>query len=212
MKKAVVFVSGGVDSTTCLSIAKHQGYACYALTFNYAQRHAIEIEYAKKIANLFSTVEHRICHLDIASHGSSLINSSLSVSDAANMQSNTYVPARNTIFLSHALSWAEVLDAPNIFIGVNADDYAQYPDCRLDYINAFENLARFAVRESFGNKLKIHAPLIKDSKVDIILRGHALGVDYSQTWSCYDPTEDLQPCGNCGACLLRDNAFSIIDS
>lgn len=207
-QKAIVFLTGGVDSTTCLAIARNQGYACYALTFDYGQRHRIEIDFAKRIAKHYHVVEHRICQLDLLSTTSALTNHALALSAADSTHANTYVPARNIIFLSHALSWAEELQASVIYFGANADDSAQYPDCRPEFIEAFQAMANVAMRDV---SVRIEAPLLMLNKAAIIQRGHALGVDYAQTWSCYSPIGDDQPCGTCGACRTRAAGFEEVD-
>ncbi len=213
MKKAIVFLSGGVDSTTCLAIAQSQGYACYALTFDYGQRHHIEIEYAKKIAQSMGVVEHRVFKLDINQwHGSALTDSHLQIPHHHGDEIPiTYVPARNTIFLSLALGWAEVLGSYDIFFGPNKNDFIHYPDCRPEYIQAFEHMARFATLSGVeGHNMTIHTPLMALDKSQIIQTGLALGVDYVQTFSCYDPTPQGKPCGLCLACSVRHAAFAQI--
>lgn len=209
-KKAIVFLSGGVDSTTCLAIAKAAGYACYALTFDYDQRHRVEIEAAKKIATEFDVAAHWICPLNLALSQSSLTNKSITLSAADDLQTNTYVPARNTIFLAYAMSWAEDIGADVIYFGANADDKTQYPDCRPAYIHAFQKLLDVAMR--VPGTLNIEAPLLNDHKADIIRKGLALGIDYELTWSCYDPTDAEQPCQLCAACQLRTRAFKEVSA
>lgn len=214
MKKAVVLLSGGLDSTTCLAIAKDQGYACYALSFDYGQKHRAELEAAKKIAKNFNATKHEIITLSIGSlGGSALTDNTIDIPDYK--QSNdipvTYVPARNTVFLSIALGWAEILNAEAIFIGVTAIDYSGYPDCRPEYIAAFQNLANFATKAGLeGKQINIETPLIKLSKSDIIKLGDTLGVDYSLTVSCYKANNDGEACGSCDSCTLRKKGF--IDS
>lgn len=209
-KKAVVFLSGGVDSTTCLAIARSQNYACYALTFDYGQRNRIEIDYAQQTAAAYEVVEHRIFKLDLAQwSGSALTDATLTVphqrSDDVPM---TYVPARNTIFLSLALAYAETIGAHDIFFGANADDETNYPDCRADYIHAFETLANLATREGVeGRKFKLHTPLLTLTKAQIIRAGLALDVDYTKTFSCYDPTAQGAACEQCDACFFRSQGF-----
>lgn len=211
MKKAIILLTGGIDSTTCLAIAKAQGFDCYALTFDYGQRHRVEIDYAKRIARQFSVIEHRIFKIDIDQwQGSALTDRRIDVpKERSDDLPATYVPARNTVFLSLALAWAEVLTVQDIFFGANADDELNYPDCRADYINAFEQLANLATRAGVaGQRLQIHAPLLKLTKGQIIQKGMALGIDYTQTFSCYDPTADGMPCGACDACYLREKGFA----
>jgi 7-cyano-7-deazaguanine synthase len=216
-KKAVILLSGGLDSATTLAIAKSEGYRCYALTFRYGQRHGREVEAAKKVADSLEAVEHRCIDIDLGQlGGSSLTDSAIEVpKDRADLGVEgrippTYVPARNTVFLSYALAWAEVLGAFDIFIGVNAVDYSGYPDCRGEFITAFEkaaNLATAAAIEGKG-KYKIHTPIIKMTKSEIILMGTKLGVDYSLTHSCYDPDERGGSCGRCDSCRLRLKGFA----
>lgn len=215
--KAVVLLSGGVDSATTLAIARSQNFQCYALTFRYGQRHQQEIEAAKRIANSLGVIEHRIIDIDLARFGgSALTNLTIEVpKDRANLGNGgeippTYVPARNTIFLSYALAWAEVLGIFDIFIGVNATDYSGYPDCRAEFIAAFEktaNLATAAAVQGKG-KYRIHTPIINMSKGQIILTGTKLGVDYSLTHSCYDPDAQGRSCGRCDSCRLRLKGFA----
>ncbi len=215
-KSAVILLSGGLDSTTVLAIAKSQGYIPYAMSFDYGQRHKIELEAAQRIAQHFSVVQHSIVQFDLRQIGGSALTTNepvpkhRSVEDMGEGIPVTYVPARNTIFLSFALAWAEVLGAQDIFIGVNALDYSGYPDCRPDYIKSYENMANLATRAGVeGNtRLTIHAPLIDMSKKQIIETGLSLGVDYSLTTSCYDPGVQGQPCGQCDACILRQKGFA----
>jgi 7-cyano-7-deazaguanine synthase len=216
-KKAVILLSGGLDSATTLAIARSEAFECYALTFRYGQRHKREIEAAKKIANSLGAVEHRIIDIDLAQFGgSALTDSTIEVPkdrtdlDNHNQIPPTYVPARNTIFLSYALAWAEVLRAFDIFIGVNATDYSGYPDCRGEFITAFEktaNLATAAAVEPKG-RYHIHTPIIDMTKAEIILTGAKLGVDYSLTHSCYDPDQQGRSCGRCDSCKLRLKGFA----
>jgi len=216
-KKAIVLLSGGVDSATTLAIARSEGFRCYALTFAYGQRHRREVEAAKKIVSALGAVEHRIINIDLAAFGgSALTDSTIEVpKDRAELGRPaqippTYVPARNTIFLSYALAWAEVLGAFDIFIGVNVTDYSGYPDCRPEFISAFEktaNLATAAAVEGKG-RYHIHTPVIKMTKGQIILVGTKLGVDFSMTHSCYDPDEQGRSCGRCDSCRLRLKGFA----
>lgn len=213
--RAVVLLSGGLDSATTLAIAQKEGFDCYAMTFRYGQRHAHEISCACRVATAMGVLEHRIVEIDLTAWGgSALTDSTLDVpKDRQNMTNDipiTYVPARNTIFLSYALAWAEVLGAWDIFIGVNAMDYSGYPDCRPDYIAAFEKMANLATAAAVEGKGKyiIHTPIIKLTKVQIIRKGMELGVDYSLTHSCYDPDETGKPCGHCDACQLRLSGFA----
>jgi len=216
MKKAIVLLSGGLDSTTVLAIAKNLGYETYALSFSYGQRHEIELKSAEIIAKKFGVKEHKTAKIDLRIFGNSSLTSEIEVpKDQDLSQKNipsTYVPARNTIFLSYALAYAEVTGAFDIFIGVNAVDYSGYPDCRPDFINAFENLANLATAVGSENKgnFKIHTPLISMSKKEIIENGIALGVDYSLTHSCYDPIlkdDEVIACGHCDSCRLRLDGF-----
>lgn len=213
-KKAVVLLSGGLDSTTVLAIAKSEGYTIYALTFSYGQRHSQEIEQAKKIAQIFQVQDHKIIHIDLGLFGgSSLTDHTIAVhkdrtlSEMEKEIPNTYVPARNTIFLSYALAYAEVVDAEAIFIGVNALDYSGYPDCRPEYIEAFNRLIALATKKTTqGKSITIKTPIIQMTKSQIIQKGLALGVDYSITHSCYDPQNGLA-CGKCDSCILRKKGF-----
>jgi 7-cyano-7-deazaguanine synthase len=213
--KAVVLLSGGLDSTTTLAIAKRDGFACYALTMDYGQRHAVEIEAARHIARRFGVVQHVVMPIELGQFGGSALTSDLAVPKDRPLESMgdgipiTYVPARNTIFLSFALAWGEVLGAKDIFLGVNALDYSGYPDCRPEFINAFEKLARLATKAGVeGTAFKIHTPLIQWTKAEIIRRGLELGVDFALTTSCYDPNPDGLACGRCDACLLRLKGFA----
>ena len=211
MSKAVILLSGGLDSTTVLSIAKSKGFECYALSFDYGQKQLSELISAKIIADNFGVTEHRImrvCLDDIG--GSALTDPTLEVPkfNQNNEIPITYVPARNTIFLSFALAWAEVLDAQSIFIGVNALDYSGYPDCRPEYIKAYETMANLATKQSVeGEKIQIHTPLISLTKAEIIKQGQTLGVDYSITTTCYQANDRGEACGICDACVLRRQGF-----
>jgi 7-cyano-7-deazaguanine synthase len=215
-KKAVVLLSGGLDSTTVLAIAKSTGYAVYAMSFRYGQRHAIELESARRVAESMGVEKHLIVDIDLRAIGGSALTDEIEVpKERSNEAMNsgipvTYVPARNTVFLSFALAWAETLNAADIFIGVNALDYSGYPDCRPEYIEAYEHMANLATKAGVeGNlKLKIHTPLISMTKAQIIQAGLALAVDYSLTHSCYDPTAQGLACGKCDSCLLRLKGFA----
>ena len=211
-KKAVVLYSGGLDSTTCLAIAKAEGFAPYAVSFAYGQRHRAELEVARANAKAMGAVEHLVVEFDLRKVGGSALTSDIAVpkEGVGSDIPVTYVPARNTIFLSFALGWAEVLGAFDIFIGVNALDYSGYPDCRPEYIAAFEAMANLATKagvEGTG-RFKIHTPLIRLTKGEIIRRGLALGVDYGRTHSCYDPTPEGLACGLCDSCRLRIRGFA----
>jgi 7-cyano-7-deazaguanine synthase len=214
-KKAVVLLSGGLDSSTVLAIAKSEGYEPYALSFSYGQRHVIELEAASRVAAAIGVADHRIAAIDLRVFGGSALTANIEVPkgrDPGQMSHGipiTYVPARNTIFLSFALAWAEVLGSSDIFIGVNALDYSGYPDCRPEFIEAFEKLANLATKAGIeGHQhLKIHTPLISMTKAQIVHRGIELGVDFSLTSSCYDPSPTGQPCGQCDSCLLRQKGF-----
>ncbi|KAA6187800.1 7-cyano-7-deazaguanine synthase QueC [Thiohalocapsa marina] len=216
MTRAVVLLSGGLDSTTVLAIARDQGYETYALSFRYGQRHQVELESAARVAAAMGAAEHVIADIDLRRFGGSALTDDIAVPknrDPAAMADGipvTYVPARNTVFLSFALAWAEVLEASDIFIGVNALDYSGYPDCRPEYIDAFERMADLATKAGVEGRqrLKIHAPLMQLTKAQIIRRGVALGVDYGLTSSCYDPAPDGRPCGQCDSCRLRAKGFA----
>jgi 7-cyano-7-deazaguanine synthase len=211
----IVLSSGGLDSTTCLAIARAEGFGpIYSLSFDYGQRHRHELVAAVKIAKAMGAKEHRVMRIDLRQFGKSALTDAIDVpKDRTEMSAEipiTYVPARNTIFLSYALAWAEVLDVRDVFIGVNAVDYSGYPDCRPEYIEAFEKMANLATRmttETKGKAFAIHTPLIRLSKAEIIRRGVALGVDYSLTFSCYDPDDRGRACGRCDSCLLRRKGF-----
>ncbi len=211
-KKAIILFSGGLDSTTCLAIAKSQGFMCYALSFLYGQKHQVEIEHAKKIARDFAVIEHKILHLPLDEiGGSSLTDQQLAIPDfkGSHEVPNTYVPARNTIFLSFALAWGEVVAAHDIFIGANYADYSGYPDCRPDYLRAFEKLAMQATKAGMMEQsFHIHAPLLYLKKADIIREGVRLGLDYSQTISCYRASADGKACGLCDSCTYRKKGFA----
>ncbi len=210
MKKAVILLSGGLDSATMLALAKEQGYTCYALSLDYGQRHTAELDAAHEIAKTASVAEHKIIPLSLdAIGGSALTDTTIAVPEQPTEGIPvTYVPARNTVFLSLALGWAEVLGALDLFIGVNAVDYSGYPDCRPEYIAAFEQLARLATKAGVeGGEFHIHAPLIKLGKADIIREGNRLGVDYALTVSCYAADEKGRACGVCDACRLRAAGF-----
>ena len=208
--RAVVLLSGGMDSATTLAIAADQGYELYALSFRYGQRHSAELDAAMNLARMFGAVEHKIVDLDLSSiGGSALTDMDIAVpTEPGEGIPVTYVPARNTIFLSIALGWAEVLKSTDIFIGVNAVDYSGYPDCRQEFIGAYETMANLATKAGVeGHKLTIHTPLIDLTKADIILRGQDLGLDYRITVSCYAADEQGQACGVCDACRLRRRGF-----
>jgi len=215
-KRAVVLLSGGLDSTTALAIARSRGYELHAMSFRYGQRHSVEIECASKVAKAADVQRHLIVDLDLRAVGGSALTDQIEVPKERSVEEigsgipTTYVPARNTIFLSFALAWAEVLGAEDIFIGVNALDYSGYPDCRPEYIEAFEKLAGLATKAGVEGtlRLRIHTPLIAMTKAEIIRTGLALGVDYSLTHSCYDPDAQGLACGRCDSCLLRLKGFA----
>jgi 7-cyano-7-deazaguanine synthase len=213
-QRAVILLSGGLDSSTTLAIAKDQGYGTYALSFRYGQRHDREIMAARNVAEYFAVKKHIVLDIDLRSFGGSALTDDIPVpkerriTEIAGNIPVTYVPARNTIFLSFALAWAEVLEACDIFIGVNALDYSGYPDCRPEYIEAFEGLANLATKAGVeGKSFKIHTPLIKMTKAEIIKTGLGLGVDFSLTTTCYDPSSSGAACGTCDACILRLKGF-----
>lgn len=215
MGKAICLLSGGLDSATCLALARREGYDCYALSFDYGQRHRIELEAAARVALALGATRHVVARIDLRQIGHSALTDDLAVpkgrsaSDMLHGIPITYVPARNTIFLSFALAWAEVLEAPDIFIGVNALDYSGYPDCRPEYIAAFESMANLATKAGVEGRLpiRIHTPLIQLSKAEIVTLGRDLGLDFSLTHSCYDPDSMGRPCGQCDSCLLRRKGF-----
>ncbi len=216
-KPAIVLLSGGLDSATVLAIAQHEGYRPYALSFRYGQRHAVELAAAERVAEAASVARHVIAEIDLRAFGGSALTADLDVphhTSVDELDPNsipiTYVPARNTIFLSFALAWAETLGASDVFIGVNALDYSGYPDCRPEYISAYERMANLATKAGVegAQRLKIHTPLINLTKAETIARGLELGVDYSLTRSCYDPTPTASACGTCDSCLLRGRGFA----
>ena len=214
-KKAIVLLSGGLDSTTIMAIAKHKGFEIFSMSFFYGQRHSHELDAAKKIAEVFKVKKHIIINIDLDKIGGSALTADIKVPKSRSLNSIskgipvTYVPARNTIFLAHALAWAEVIKCFDIFIGVNAIDYSGYPDCRPEFIKAFERMANLATKAGVEGKtrLKINTPLIKMTKAQIIKKGIELGVDYSLTHSCYDPGPDGSACGLCDSCFLRKKGF-----
>src|SRR4051794_39553666 len=213
MKRAVVLVSGGLDSATTLAICGQAGFEPYALSFDYGQRHRLELDAAQRVAASVGARDHHIAKIDLRIFGGSALTDNIAIPKKRDMLREseipvTYVPARNTIFLSYALAWSEVLGAADIFIGANAIDYSGYPDCRPEFIAAFEHLAAVATKAGVeGTKFQIHAPLISMSKADIIRKGAELGVDFSLTHSCYDPTADGLACGECDSCRLRLAGF-----
>ena len=215
MRKAVCLLSGGLDSATCLGVARRDGFASYALSFDYGQRHIYELEAAARVAAALGAVDHRVARIDLRMFGGSALTAGIDVPkhrSAAEMGTGipiTYVPARNTIFLSFAMAWAEVLGASDIFLGVNAVDYSGYPDCRPEFVAAFETMANLATRTGVEGTtlLRVHTPLLHLSKAEIIRLGLSLGVDYGLTHSCYDPGADGRTCGACDSCLLRAKGF-----
>jgi len=215
-KKAIVLLSGGLDSATCVAEAQAAGFAVYALSFRYGQRHSVELDCAQAIAQSLKVAEHRIIDIDLRQFGGSALTADIDVpkhDDVGDMVEGipiTYVPARNTIFLSYALAWAEVLEAQDIYIGVNALDYSGYPDCRPAFISAFQTMANLATQAGVEGEapLTIHTPLLDMTKAQIITRGTELGIDYGGTISCYDPDENGAACGHCDSCLLRKKGFA----
>lgn len=215
-KKAVVLLSGGLDSTTALAIAGSEEFETYALSFRYGQRHSPELDAAARVAKAQGVAEHVIADIDLRLFGGSALTAEIDVPKGRSHEEMgegipvTYVPARNTIFLSFALAWAEVLEASDIFIGVNALDYSGYPDCRPEYVEAYQKMANLATKAGIEGRqnLSIHTPLIHLSKAEIIRKGMELGVDYSLTSSCYDPSSDGRPCGQCDSCQLRAKGFA----
>ena len=214
--RAVVLLSGGLDSATALAVAREEGYECFALSFDYGQRHARELESAKQVAASLGAVTHLTLRLDLRTIGGSALTGDIAVPKGRSQEAIaagipvTYVPARNTIFLSHALAWAETLGSQDIFIGVNFLDYSGYPDCRPEFIEAFERLANLATQAGVEGKsrFRVHTPLITLSKAQIVARAYELGVDLSLTWSCYEPAPDGRACGLCDSCLLRKKGFA----
>jgi 7-cyano-7-deazaguanine synthase len=214
MKRAIVLLSGGLDSTTTLAVAIAEGYEAYALSFDYGQRHRIELEAAQRVANSLRAKQHQIAKIDLRIFGGSALTDDLKVPKQRSQKEIshgipiTYVPARNTLFLAYALAWAEVIPASDIFLGVNAIDYSGYPDCRPEFIEAFEKLANLGTKAGVeGRQFEVHTPLIKFSKAEIIRKAADLGVDLSLTHSCYDPTPEGLACGECDSCLLRLKGF-----
>lgn len=215
-KRAVILLSGGLDSATTFALARAEGYQAFALTFRYGQRHAREVEAARRVAVALGARQHRVMDIDLRAIGGSALTDAIAVPKGRSGEEMekgiplTYVPARNTIFLSYALAWAEVLGAGDIFIGVNAVDYSGYPDCRPEYIEAFERLANLAIKAAVEGRvrMRIRAPLMHLPKAGIIRKGIELGVDYALTHSCYDPLPSGKPCGECDSCLLRKKGFS----
>lgn len=213
---AVILLSGGLDSTTVLAIAKDEGFHPYALSFRYGQRHEVELAAARRVADAMGAADHVVADIDLRAFGGSALTADIAVphhqrvEDLSEGIPVTYVPARNTIFLSFALAWAETLDASDVFIGVNALDYSGYPDCRPEYIAAYESMANLAIKAGVEGRqhLRIHTPLIDLTKAQIIQRGVELGVDYGLTHSCYDPDSDGRACGTCDSCLLRQKGFA----
>jgi 7-cyano-7-deazaguanine synthase len=216
MRAAVVLVSGGLDSATTLAIALAEGYECHALSFDYGQRHLRELASAKKVVAAQGAREHLVLRLDLRAIGGSALTADIAVPKGRRPEEMgldipvTYVPARNTIFLAHALGWAEVLGAQDLFIGANAHDYSGYPDCRPEFIAAFERLANLATQAGAEgrSRFRVHAPLLECSKAQIVARGHELGVDFGLTWSCYEPEPDERACGLCDSCVLRRKGFA----
>jgi 7-cyano-7-deazaguanine synthase len=216
MKKAVCLLSGGLDSATCLGVAQRDGFDCYALSFDYGQRHAIELDAAARVASFFHARQHKVAKIDLRLFGASALTADLTVPKHDSVEEIgpgipiTYVPARNTIFLSFAMAWAEVLESSDIFIGVNAIDYSGYPDCRPEFIAAFEQMANLATKAGVEGltRLRIHTPLAKLNKAGIVRLGAEVGLDFALTHSCYDPEEGGQPCGRCDSCLLRRKGFA----
>jgi 7-cyano-7-deazaguanine synthase len=214
-RKAVCLLSGGLDSSTCLGVARRDGFECYGLSFDYGQRHRVELDAATKVAKLFGVRKLRIVRIDLRAFGASALTADVDVPkkrSAEEMQQGipvTYVPARNTIFLSFALAWAEVLECSDIFIGVNALDYSGYPDCRPEFIEAFERMANLATKAGVERRttIHIHTPLISLSKAEIVQLGVQVGLDFALTHSCYDPDPAGRPCGHCDSCLLRRKGF-----
>lgn len=216
VRKAICLLSGGLDSATCLALARREGYACYALSFDYGQRHRVELDAAARVARSLGAERHQVVEIGLDKFGGSALTADIAVPKARALDAMsqaiplTYVPARNTIFLSLALAWAEVLESSDIFIGVNALDYSGYPDCRPEFIEAYERMANLATKAGVEDRtrLRIHTPLIRLSKAEIIRLAAELGVPFALTHSCYDPRPDGSPCGECDACLLRRKGFA----
>jgi 7-cyano-7-deazaguanine synthase len=210
--KAVCLLSGGLDSSTCLGVARREGFECYALSFDYGQRHRIELDAAARVAGQFGAKEHRVVKIDLRAFGGSALTADIEVPKDSLTPGIpiTYVPARNTIFLSYAMAWAEVLESSDIFIGVNAIDYSGYPDCRPEFIAAFENMANLATKAGVEGRtlLRIHTPLAALNKAAIVKLAAEVGVDFALTHSCYDPDQEGRPCGHCDSCLLRKKGFA----
>jgi 7-cyano-7-deazaguanine synthase len=210
VRRAIVLLSGGLDSATTLAIARDDGFACHALSFRYGQRHVVELASAARVAKALGAVEHRTITIDLAAFGgSALTDRAIAVPETPTTGIPiTYVPARNTIFLAYALGWGEVLGARDLFVGVNAVDYSGYPDCRPEFIEAFQRLANLATKAGVeGDGFRIHAPLIELTKADIVRKGIAAGIDYSMTVSCYQPDDEGRACGRCDSCRLRHAGF-----
>lgn len=209
-KRAVILLSGGLDSITALAFAKAEGYACYSISFDYGQRHKTELNAAQRLAEKYGVVEHKVIQIDLRTIGGSALTDDIDVPEVAQEGIPvTYVPARNTVFLAIALGWAEVLQAEAIYIGVNAVDYSGYPDCRPEFVTAFEKLANLAIKSATeGKPIYIRAPLMSLSKADIITHGTALGIDYSETISCYQADAQGRACGQCDSCRLRRQGFT----
>ena len=215
MPKAVCLLSGGLDSSTCLALARHEGFESYALSFDYGQRHCLELEAAARVAAALGAVRHVVLKIDLRAFGGSALTGDIAVPKGRSAESMsagipvTYVPARNTIFLACALAWAETLEVSDIFLGVNAIDYSGYPDCRPEFIEAFEHTANLATKAGVEGRtrVRIHTPLIKMTKAAIVRLASDLGLDFGLTWSCYDPQPGLRPCGACDSCLLRAKGF-----
>jgi 7-cyano-7-deazaguanine synthase len=216
MKRAVCLLSGGLDSATCLGVARRDGFDCYGLSFDYGQRHAIELAAAARVAAFFQATEHKVAKIDLRVFGASALTADLAVPKHDSVDNIgggipiTYVPARNTIFLSFAMAWAEVLECSDMFIGVNAIDYSGYPDCRPEFIHAFEQMANLATKAGVEGRtrLRVHTPLAQLNKAGIVRLGVEVGLDFGLTHSCYDPEEGGSPCGQCDSCLLRRKGFS----
>jgi len=216
MRNAICLLSGGLDSATCLAVARRDGFTSYALSFDYGQRHIFELDAARRVAEALGAADHQIAHIDLRMFGGSALTAGIDVPkhrSTEEMETGipiTYVPARNTIFLSFAMAWAEVLGASDIFLGVNAVDYSGYPDCRPEFVAAFESMANLATKTGVegATKLRIHTPLLHLSKAGIIQLGIECGVDYGLTHSCYDPGANGRPCGACDSCLLRAKGFA----